>query len=176
MIPLLSALPWRLIGAGAAVVAVLSGAWHYGHTRYEAGEAAVQARWDAERLIAAEAFAKQAAAVAATVEADKAISAKVQHELETRLADSDARTGDLARRLQNSRICPGGGSLSSTSAAAGTVQDGRESGGAGEVGRLADAIRDAESDALVACARDGQALSAVAPWYDKVRENRGETR
>lgn len=40
MIPLLSALPWRLIGAAAAVAAVLGGIGYYGHTRYQAGYAA----------------------------------------------------------------------------------------------------------------------------------------
>ncbi len=40
----------RLYAYGAAVIALLAGVWLYGHFRYEAGEASVQAEWNEERL------------------------------------------------------------------------------------------------------------------------------
>lgn len=164
--PPLSALPWRLIGAGAAVVAVLGGAWHYGHTRYEAGEAAVQARWDAERLIAAEAFAKQSAAVAATVEADKAISAKVQHELETRLGDSDARARDLAGRLRGYQASARGCAVSGAAdRAAGPPTAPGEPGGD-------EAIERATAAVLTACGHDASRLQGFQDWWRGVVESR----
>jgi hypothetical protein len=69
-----------------ALGAIVGGFWWYGHTRYNAGEAAVQARWDAYELEATKAASiAQAAADAA-------------------LARQKQATIDAATRFQNEQV------------------------------------------------------------------------
>lgn len=44
------AVPSRLLLAGGALVVLLAGVGWYGHVRYNAGQADVQARWDADNF------------------------------------------------------------------------------------------------------------------------------
>lgn len=170
------AVPPRLLLAAGALVVLLAGGWYLHHSGYQSGSAAVQALWNADKVVAAKALADRVRDNEALRDADKATSEQVQHDLQARATASDARNADLARRLRDyeKRACRG--TVPGIAAVAGTVPSSGESGRDREIGRLAAAIREAQSDAFAACARDGETLSAVAPWYDEVQENRGKLR
>lgn len=51
-------IPWRLVGAGAALLALAGGVWWYGHGRYEAGYEAAEAVWQDSVREAGERFAE----------------------------------------------------------------------------------------------------------------------
>lgn len=52
---MLASIEAKMIAFAALSMLVIGGAWYYGHTRYEAGAAAVQAKWD--KVIAAQTVA-----------------------------------------------------------------------------------------------------------------------
>ena len=58
ILKILTALPWRWIGAASLALAVFVGGYRY-------GEQQVTAQWDAEKAVQAQAVARQAAQVAA---------------------------------------------------------------------------------------------------------------
>ena len=163
----------KAIEAGADVVdtAISSMSLGPGHNPTESLVAMLEGtpyttNLDAERLIAAEAFAKQSAAVAATVEADKAISDKVQHELETRLGDSDARARDLAGRLRDYQASARGCAVSGAAdRAAGPPTAPGEPGGD-------EAIERATAAVLTACGHDASRLQGFQDWWRGVVESR----
>lgn len=63
---MLASIEAKMIAFAALSMLVIGGAWYYGHTRYEAGAAAVQAKWDAAK-------ATQAAAAITASETARAI-------------------------------------------------------------------------------------------------------
>lgn len=106
MIPL-NMIPWRLIGAGAAALAVVGAVLWYGSSRYDAGEAAgrgeVQAQWSAERARqTAEAFqtsehyrAEESARESSQLEAINAAQTRI-----VALSAALDRAGESSQRLQ----------------------------------------------------------------------------
>lgn len=176
--------------AAAVVVALIAwsgwtvNGWRQDSNALEATETALETRTaEAEQCaareqIAAEAYAEAAGKAAAQAEADRIAARRIECELSDRIATAESRRRDLARRLLDATRagCPSDGAVSGSASVAGAVSDRGEPGGVGEAGRLAEAIRGATADAFAACARDGEALSQVGPWYDEVRENRGEIR
>jgi hypothetical protein len=171
---------WVRAGVLAALVAGVAWAgnritvWRASHLALQATEKALAtSRTEARQCLDREAIAQQAyteaaAEAKARAASDAAVARRVEHELQQQVAASRAWGRDLADRLQDSRACPGPAGLPADAAAAGAVSDGGEPGGAGEAGRLAAAIREAEREALAKCARDGATLSRVGPWYDEV--------
>lgn len=105
MIPL----PWRLGVAGLLLVAVAAAVLAYGHRQYRAGEAAVQARWDAANA-AAERSARERERrwIDAATESD-ARYADAVHTIQSRdavLRDYDRRLREYAAR-ERARPVPG---------------------------------------------------------------------
>ena len=88
----LSALPWRLIGAAALALAVFMGGYRY-------GEQHVTARWDAEKAAQAQAVAKQAAQVAAVATHQTTIDQEISNEFQTEKAGIVADRHDLLARV-----------------------------------------------------------------------------
>ena len=88
----LSALPWRLIGAAALALAVFVGGYRY-------GEQHVTAQWDAEKIAQAQAVAKQAAQVAAITTHQSAINQEISNEFETEKAKIVADRRNLLARV-----------------------------------------------------------------------------
>ena len=88
----LSALPWRLIGAGALALALFISGSHYGEQR-------VTAQWDAEKATQAQAVAKQARQVAAITTHQSAINQEISNEFETEKAKIVADRHDLLARV-----------------------------------------------------------------------------
>ena len=78
MLPILSilaALPWRLIGAGVLAAGLFAGGCQFGANR-------VTAKWDAEKVATAEAFARQAEHVVAVTVQQSAINQEVSNEIQ----------------------------------------------------------------------------------------------
>ena len=88
----LSALPWRLIGAAALALAVFMGGYRY-------GEQHVTARWDAEKAAQARALARQAARVAAVTTHQSTIDQEISNEFETEKAAIVADRRHLLARV-----------------------------------------------------------------------------
>jgi hypothetical protein len=63
-------IPPRLLFAGGALVVLLAGGWWYGHVRYSAGRADVQALWDADKAVVTTALLDAAPPADAKVEAE----------------------------------------------------------------------------------------------------------
>ena len=88
----LSALPWRLIGAAALALVVFVGGYRYGEQR-------VTAQWDAQKATQAQAVAKQAAQVAAITTHQSTINQEISNEFETEKAKIIADRHDLLARV-----------------------------------------------------------------------------
>jgi hypothetical protein len=103
-------IPWRLIGYGVALLALIAALWAYGHQRYAAGRSDERALWN-PALVAAQQAAAEANAKTATIEsAQKAATsaAEARHAetiaaLNTRAADADRRIRALSLRIATSR-------------------------------------------------------------------------
>jgi len=80
----LKALPWRLIGYGVAVAALIGCVAWFSHARYTAGEAAgrdqVQKQWDEAKAAQERAYATQKAATEAQIAADKKAAEELQRQ------------------------------------------------------------------------------------------------
>jgi hypothetical protein len=175
MIPLvlpaaLKALPWRLIGAVALVVAValmgwLVSAWRAAYHSLQATEKLLETtRTEARQCAASEAIARQVYAesqrkAAETAARDKATAERIERELTQTLAAADARGRDLARRLRDyqARACP-----QPVPAAADPA--GGADGPTGEPGD-GDAIERATAAHLSACERDSTRLAGWQEWW-----------
>ena len=88
----LSALPWRLIGAAALALALFVSGYRYGEQR-------VTAQWDAEKAAQAQAVAKQAAQVAAVTTHQTTINQEISNEFETEKVKIVADRHDLLARV-----------------------------------------------------------------------------
>ena len=119
--PLLAKLPWRLIGYAAAAIAIAWFVWAkidaYGDRREKAGEARIQARWDADeaeetRLANAQALSNQLAEAAAAAR-NAQLEAQHRAEVAAALADRDRVAGLLgeARRAARARTAAQGPDL-----------------------------------------------------------------
>lgn len=164
------AVPPRLLLAGgvlAVLLAVLlAGGLLYGHSRYNAGQADVQALWDADKAVATQALLAAASRADDIRRADAAISEQVQHDLQTRALAADARNADLIRRLRDyeKRACDRAVSYP-TSPPAGTTPAGPESGGDSGIGA-------AVGDVTGACRHDADRLAGWQAWWRGVEANR----
>lgn len=180
MIPLvaLKAVPWRLIGYGVALGAVVVlfwriNTWHDGYQRLEATERALATRTAEAQQCADRAAAAQESHVKAAVEAesiatrDRATARRIESELQTRLADTESRGRDLARRLQNSRACPGAGGVPPA-----TDSTGQPASASGEPAG-ADRVGEATAALIQACDRDSLRLGGWIEWWAGVSEGRG---
>ena len=88
---ILSALPWRLIAAGALATVLFAGGCQFGANR-------VTAKWDAEKAATAEAIAKQAEHVDAVVVRQSTINQEISNEFQkAKVAISADRQHLLAR-------------------------------------------------------------------------------
>lgn len=88
----LSALPWRLIGAAAFALAVFITGYRYGEQR-------VTTQWNAEKAAQAQIVAKQAAQVAAITTHQTTINQEISSEFETEKAKIVADRHNLLARV-----------------------------------------------------------------------------
>ena len=160
------AVPPRLLLAGGALAVLLAGGLLYGHSRYNAGQADVQALWDADRAMATQALLAAASRAEDIRRADAAISEQVQHDLQARAATADARNADLARRLREyeKRACDRAVSQPAP-APAGTTPAASESGSDSGIGA-------AVGNVTGACRNDADRLAAWIAWWRGVAANR----
>jgi hypothetical protein len=87
----------KWLGIGLAVLAVLGALWWYGSSRYQAGEAHVQAKWDADVAYREKAFhALQAGYWNLQRQMQEKYSILRQEK-----ADADARVADSQRRIDD---------------------------------------------------------------------------
>ena len=159
-------IPPRLLLAGGALVVLLASGWWYGHVRYSAGEAAVQALWDADKVVAAKAVLDAASRADDIRRADAAISEQVQHDLETRALAADARNADLARRLRDAEVRACRGSVPGPASAAPGVAPAAP-GPASDRG-----IAEAVAAVVSACESDSSRLLGWQDWYRGIAGNR----
>lgn len=95
---ILAALPWRLIGAGVLAAGLFAGGCQFGANR-------VTAKWDAEKVATAEAFARQAEHVAAVTVHQSTINQEISNDFQkAKAALSADRQHLLARVPQRVRI------------------------------------------------------------------------
>ena len=160
------AVPPRLLLAGGALAVLLAGGLLYGHSRYNAGQADVQALWDADRAMATQALLAAASRAEDIRRADAAISEQVQHDLQARAATADARNADLARRLREyeKRACDRAVS-GPASPPAGTTPAAPEP-------RSDSGIAAATAAVVSACESDSSLLLGWQDWYRGVAGNR----
>lgn len=93
-----AALPWRLIGVGALAAGLFAGGCEFGERR-------VTARWDAEKLSAAQAVTRQAEHVAVVAAQQSTINQEISNELKSAKAAIAAdRQRLLARVPQRVRL------------------------------------------------------------------------
>lgn len=156
-------IPWRLIGYAAAILAVLSTLWGYGHTRYNAGRAAEKAIWTPQLIEAQKAQAEAEARAKTIATASEANRADLENHIEqiTResnaaLAGSGKRNAGLLRQLATAaRRCdvpPVAGSAPANDGAA--ESEGRaDKAGASLAGVTAD------------CRHDADILGLWQEWY-----------
>jgi hypothetical protein len=76
-------LQYRIAASVVALLAALFAIYSFGYGR---GAASVQAKWDAEKLVTAQAVTKQAAHVVAAVEAQAAVTQESDNETQGRIA------------------------------------------------------------------------------------------
>jgi len=137
-------IPPRLLFAGGALVVLLAGGWWYGHVRYSAGRADVQALWDA----------------------DKAVVTTALDELQAKLDAAAAGRDDLARRLRRyaARTCdravPGPAPAASGTAAA-AAESGSDRG-----------VAEATADVVTACRADSAVVEGWQAWWRGIEANR----
>lgn len=188
----LKSLPWRLIGYGIAVLALLLfawrvHAWHQGFLREEATEKALAAsraklaQCTANEIAQQEALTEAATKAKSTEAADRAAAQKVEHDLQTQLALANDSSRDLARRLRDyqssRRGCPVPGTAgpaadSASGAGAGSV-------GATELGRLVEEVERSAAEvdrstqqAVAACRHDAPLTTGWPAWWAEVSQNR----
>ncbi len=160
------AVPPRLMLAGGALAVLLAGGLLYGHSRYNAGQADVQALWDADKAVATQDLLAAASRADDIRRADAAISEQVQHDLQTRALAADARNADLTRRLRDyeKRACDRAVSYP-TSPPAGTTPAGPEPGS--DRG-----IAAATATVVSACESDSSRLLGWQDFWRGVEANR----
>lgn len=175
------------IAVAVAVVALVAlagwrvSAWHEG---YLERDAAIEAQEAAEKraaslaeklercsdreLAAASEYAEASRKAAETAAADRETAKRIEHELQARLADSDARGRDLSRRLRDYQTRAGAcaGALPSRPAAPGVAPGAAPQSGNGE------AVERAVDDHFAACALDAEALSGWQAWWREVSAGR----
>lgn len=160
------AVPPRLMLAGGALAVLLASGWWYGHVRYNAGQADVQARWDADKAVATQALLAAASRADDIRRADAVISEQVQHDLQTRALAADARNADLTRRLRDyeKRACdrPVSGPAESTPGTAVTPPEPGSDRG----------IAEAVAAVVSACESDASVLIGWQDWYRGVASHR----
>ena len=92
ILKIITAFPWRLIGAATLMLAVFV-------TGYRYGEQHVTDQWDAEKVAQAQAAAKQAAQVAAVTTHQTTINQEISNEFENEKAKIIADRRDLLARV-----------------------------------------------------------------------------
>jgi hypothetical protein len=128
---------------------------------YEAGAAAVRVKWTAERLDLETRHSEALYAAQAAFRRDLALRESMERALAARLANSDARGADLARRLRYPRACPM------------PAADSPSGGSDGSPGESSDpeAIGIALGAHLAACERDAERLKGWQDWMTGVESN-----
>lgn len=160
------AVPPRLLLAGGVLAVLLAGGLLYGHSRYNAGQADVQALWDADKAAATQALLAAASRADDIRRADAAISERITHELQTRTVAADARNADLARRLRDAEVRACRGSVPGPASAAPGVAPAAP-GPASDRG-----IAEAVAAVVSACESDSSRLLGWQDWYRGVVGNR----
>lgn len=162
--------PYVAVAKAIAGIALLVGtlilvwrvhAWHDAYKRVEATEKALATSTKSLTQCTDAATAAALAYVGAvqhaesTAASDRAISTRVEHELQTNLGTADARARDLARRLHDSEARRCGSAVPTTPDATGRAAvAGGEPGDGGAV-----------EDHFAACARDAARLDAWREWW-----------
>lgn len=153
--PLLRYLPHLAVFAALA-----GGVLFYGHTRYDAGQASVQTKWDAA-IVEAERAARE------TEERHDAIAKELQDALTEKggrldAAESSARSlADRLRSAQARRCVP-----PAAGATPGAADPGRESADGGGAGARID---EAVADHFAACSRDAARLDGWREWWGAIQ-------
>lgn len=163
-------IPWRLVGAGAALLALVAGVLflrnHWISLGEASGRAEVQATLDHTLEEIARQSALQEATARAKEEADRQAALEIQNELESSLRDVTERADSLARRLRDYQSRDRARRLSEAAAAAsGAGSAPGESSDSGEAGTAVDLALEAH---LGACARDAERLAGWQEWWGRV--------
>lgn len=156
-------IPWRLVGYGAALLAVVAVLWGYGHRRYVAGRSDERALWS-PALVAAQKAAAEANARTETIEsaqnaatsAAEARHAETVAALNARAADADLRIRALSVRIAASH--PGRCEVPAVSATA--AQPDADTAGTERVERAGSSIADIGRR----CEADAASLRQLQQW------------
>jgi hypothetical protein len=152
----------HLIALGLVVAAVA-----YVHQRaFNAGEAKIQARWDADKAIQKLAYDKAAAETARIEEQRDQLSYRIDHVLKPKLAATESANRDLASRVLNYSSRPRSAVPEISNGTRGpsvTVRIG------GDESKPDDRVREALSLHLAACDRDAIRLNGWIEWYQLMR-------
>lgn len=152
----------RLLGGGILLAVLVGGGFYLHHKGYEAGEAAVQVRWDEEKLIVEKEILEAEIRNKGKQLADLQAAEVVRNELQEKLADYDAKYSTLARRLRDYQVRASGCALSTDAGAPrGTPETGGELPGAGEVEQAVDDVRKA-------CVNDAARLEGWQAWWKRI--------
>lgn len=142
--------------AAAAALVIGAGLWVYWHGRAvgdEKGAARIQKLWDKNLADIAALAAKTEADNAAALRAAQDRNRSIVDEYEKRIADSDARGADLARRLRDATLAARRGAVPQACGEPGTAT---ASGAASD-----DEITRAIGDALAECLRNADSKDAL---------------
>lgn len=144
-----------------AVLAIAFAVGYYGHVRYEAGKAVVQAELDAQRAAWQTQYDAKAAETARVEEQRDQLKWSIENDLKPKLEAATSVADDLAVSLRNyrARRCP-------VPATAGSAS---EPGGAGGEPADGDGVEEALGAHLGACARDAERLTAWQRFYEGLR-------
>lgn len=152
----------RLLGGGILIVVLVGGGFYLHHKGYEAGEASVQVRWDAEKLIVEKEILEAELRNKGKQLADLQAAEVVRNELQEKIADYDNRYSTLARRLRDYQAHASGCALPGDAGApGGTPETGGELPGAGEVEQAVDDVRKA-------CINDAARLEGWQAWWKRI--------
>jgi hypothetical protein len=157
----------HLIALGLVVGAVA-----YVHQRaYDRGQAEVQAEWDADKALQAQAVENQLKENASLKNETDLLRWKVEQELQPKLAASRDRAADLSKRLRESLALSSRVSEAASTAESGTGDGGRGSQSCG----FAPGVERAIEQHFGASARDTAKLIAWQSWWEQLpAELKGE--
>jgi hypothetical protein len=164
-------IPFVLPGLSRAVpylivlALLIGGVVYYGHTRYNAGQANVQARWDAHSLKQNAALTQQLTENARLQNERDLIRWQHEKAVREKLA-ADNRSADLARRLREYYASDAHRAMSSLAESAASTAGAAGTGsGADDAG---DGVDLAIQGVLTACKRDSIRLNGWQQWYESV--------
>jgi hypothetical protein len=150
----------------AAVAIAIAGVLYYGHTRHEAGQAKVQALWDAHSLRQNQVITRQLTENARLENERDLLRHQHDAAIRAKLA-ADSRSADLARRLRSYYASQ---SALPQDAPAAPGPEGASGIGSGP-DESGDGVDAAVQEVLTACRRDSIKLQGWQSWWTDVENS-----